>query len=78
MRDRLRKLMFAALDLGVVALGRECVSSCSRYYGKVLYNYLNCESHVEMMRSALGVHLGVLPDRRNERTKEMADAILKK
>ena len=78
MRDRLRKLMFVALDLGAVFLGCERVSSRSRHYGKVLYNYLNCESHVEMMRTALGVHLGVLPDRRNERTKEMADAILKK
>ena len=72
MKDRLRKLYFMLGDLFRIILGRERVTVRSRYYGKVFSNIFNCESHVETIRTALGIWSGQLPDLRTEETKRLA------
>ncbi len=68
-RDRLRKLFFATGDVVRALLGREIKTRKSIYYAKVAYNCFNCSSHVDLIRTALGVRTGTIHD---VRTKESA------
>lgn len=75
-RDRLRKLYFAAGDVFRALIGRERPNGRSRFYARVLYNYFNCESHVDMIRTALGVLTGSCPDVRVDRARMLVDELL--
>lgn len=75
-RDCVRKLFFAFGDVVRAVAGRELKTRRSGHYAKVLYNYLNCASHVELIRTALGVETGVLPDMRTRETSKLAEEII--
>lgn len=64
LKDRIRKVYFAWGDLLRVLSGREFRTETSRHYGRVLYNFVNCESHVDMIATALGVLTGSREDER--------------
>ena len=51
------------------------MSNGSVRYGKVFYNYLNCESHYNAIATAIGVLTGVEPDVRTPKIKEAADVL---
>ena len=76
-RDRIRKLYFAVGDVMRAILGHEMVSAKSVHYGKVSFNIFNCESHVEMIRTALGVAAGIIPDCRTEGTTSATACLMK-
>lgn len=65
-RDRLRKILFATGDIIRALLGRELPTTKSKFYGRVVYNFFNCESHVDMISSALGVLTGSIVDQREK------------
>ena len=73
--DRARKIWFAMKDLRSILFGRERVSESSLRYGKVLYNYMNCESHYAAISTALGVLTGVEPDVRTAEIKAVANEL---
>lgn len=75
-RDRLRKLFFASGDIFRAFIGYEIKTKKSIHYAKVVYNYFNCDSHVELIRTALGVRTGVMPDVRTQETARIADEIM--
>ncbi len=75
MRDRFRLAYFALWELWRALIGRERPTTKSIFYGKVFYNAFNCQSHRDMVKTAMGVHTGVLPDLRNELTAEMAERL---
>lgn len=74
--DRLRKLYFAAGDVIRAIIGRECPNERSRLYARVLYNYFNCESHMDMIRTALGVLTGSCVDLRDDRSRVLVERFL--
>ena len=63
-RDCLRKILFATGDIIRALLGRELPTTKSKFYGRVVYNFFNCESHVDMISTALGVLTGSIVDQR--------------
>ncbi len=75
LRDRLRLVYFAFDELWRALLGQERPTRKSLFYGKVFYNLFNCQSHVDMIRTAMGVHVGETSDMRTEDTGRMADAL---
>lgn len=72
LRDRLRKIYFSVRDLGYALCGREWATARSKFYAKCLYNYFNCPSHRQVIATALGILTGVVPDCRNEMTRQLA------
>ena len=74
-RDRLRLVYFACNELWRAVIGQERPTKQSLFYGKVFYNLFNCQSHVDMSRTAMGVHVGATPDLRTENTSRLADAL---
>jgi len=68
-RDRLKCLYFAFVDFWQALWGRRCPSSRSIFYARVVYNYFNCESHVDVISTALGVLTGSIPDERERLIK---------
>ena len=72
-RDRLRKILFAAGDIIRALLGRELPTTRSKFYGRVVYNFFNCESHVDMISTALGVLTGSVKDERGKLTGELEE-----
>ena len=77
-RNRVRKLVFVFGDVVRSVVGRELKTRRSGHYAKVLYNYLNCASHVELIRTALGVETGVLPDMRTKEISKTAEGLFLK
>lgn len=75
-RDRIRKCVFALRDMVSSLAGRELVSKTGLYYGCVRYNFANCESHADIIRTALGVLTGSVADYRSERTRKLANEML--
>lgn len=73
LRDRLRKILFASGDLFRALLGRELPTTKSKFYGRVAYNFFNCESHVDMISTALGVLTGSVKDERGKLTDKLAE-----
>ena len=73
--DRARKMWFAMKDLRSILFGRERAAESSLRYGKVLYNYMNCESHYAAISTALGVLTGVEPNMRTEEIKAAANEL---
>ena len=65
-RDRLRKILFASGDIIRALFGRELPTTKSKFYGRVAYNFFNCESHVDMISTALGVLTGSIVDQREK------------
>ena len=76
-RDRVRKVYFAIGDLVRAVWGYEKITAKSLHYGKVYYNMFNCESHVEMIQTALGVSTGILDDYRTQTVLEMTERLMK-
>ena len=74
-RDRMRKIWFSMKDFRSIFSGSEHVSEGSLRYGKILYNYMNCESHFAAISVALGVLTGVEPDMRMEAIKTVANEL---
>lgn len=72
-RDRLRTLYLSIGDLCRVITGRAIATDRSRFRGKVVFNAFNCESHVSSIQTAMGILLGVVPDKRTAETAKMAD-----
>lgn len=75
MRDALRKLVFAAGDAIRALTLSERRTKKSLLYGKVIYNYFNCQSHVETVGEALGVLTGSEPDLRSPETCRLANQL---
>ena len=74
-RDVLRKLMLVIMDFwSIVSLGRK-PTNWSRYYAKVLYNYFNCQSHVDSISTALAVLTGSEVDLRSAETRRLAEKL---
>ncbi len=73
MRDVLRKGMFALKDLLNIATFSEYPTRKSMRYAKTIYNYFNCESHVQMISTALGVLTGSEDDLRTPEMSCLAD-----
>lgn len=65
-RDCLRKLYFIFQDFIRIIIKKEISTRKSLFYGRVLYNFFNCQSHVDVISTALGVLTGTITD---ERTK---------
>ena len=65
-RERLRKGYFALRDLMQAIIGREVRTGRSLVCARVLYNCFNCESHVDVISTALGVLTGAVKDERNK------------
>lgn len=72
-RDRCRLAYFAFGELWRTLIGRERPTAKSMFYGRVFYNVFNCQSHVDMIRTAMGIYTGASPDLRTETTARMAD-----
>ncbi len=75
MRDAIRKMVFAMGDVVRALTFSERRTMKSVYYGKVIYNYFNCSSHVETIRTALGVLTGAESDLRTDDTARFADQL---
>lgn len=71
LRDRMRKAYFACCDLIRAGIGWEHVTNKSLFYARCMYNYFNCESHVDMISTALGVLTGGIADRRTEESRRI-------
>lgn len=69
LRDRCRKLRFLFSDLRRVLLGRERPDAHSLQRGRVIYHYFACESHADVIQTALGVLTGSIPDERGRLPK---------
>lgn len=76
LRDRLRKLYFVLGDIKRILTGRELPTCKSKFYAKVLYNFINCESHSNAISTAIGVMCGVEKDLRSERSCRYVDKFL--
>lgn len=76
LRDRLRKLFFASGDIVRAVIGRELTTCKSLRRAKVIYNYLNCASHAELIQTALGVQTNVIRDIRTMETAHRANELL--
>ena len=74
-RDAIRKMVFALGDVVRALTFSERRTPKSVHYGKVIYNYFNCASHVETIRTALGVLTGSEPDLRTGDTARFADRL---
>lgn len=72
LRDRIRKLYFGVQDFVKILLGRECPNGKSMKYAMGIFNYFNCESHVDTIRTALGVLTGSAQDLRTSETARIA------
>lgn len=68
-RARMKLLYFSVVDFWKALRGRELPSDRSLFYARVLYNYFNCESHVDVINTALGVLTGSIPDERGRLDK---------
>lgn len=68
-KDRCRKLRFLVSDLRRTLFGREMPDEHSIQRGRILYHYFACESHVDVIQTALGVLTGSVPDERGRLTK---------
>ena len=75
MRDALRKLVFAAGDAIRALTLSERRTKKSLLYGKVIYNYFNCQSHVETIAAALGVLTESESDLRSPETCSLANQL---
>ena len=75
MRDALRKLRFAVGDVVRALTLSERRTKKSLHYGKVIYNYFNCQSHVETVGTALGVLTGSESDLRTPETCSLANQL---
>lgn len=67
--DRCRKLRFLLSDLRRILLGRESPDAQSLQRGRVIYHYFACESHADVIQTALGVLTGSVPDERGRLPK---------
>ena len=72
-KERMKMVYFASRDILHALLGRELPYAKGVKYGKALFNYFNCESHSEMIQTALGVRSGILSDKRSPIISAQAD-----
>ena len=72
-KDVLRKLIYLGGDVLRIMARSECPSKLSIRNGKVLYNYYNCQSHSDVIATAIGVLTGAENDFRSVETRGMAD-----
>ena len=75
MRDAVRKLTFAAGDVIRALTLSERRTNRSLHYAKVIYNYFNCQSHVETVAAALGVLTESESDLRSSETCSLANQL---
>ena len=71
-RQRVKLICFAALDLLQAIKGSALKSRYPRFYSKVAYNLMSCPSHVDMMRTYLGLTSGSEKDSRTDEIRSAA------
>lgn len=71
-KDRVRLVYFAIWELFRALIGCERKTERSVFYGKVIFNAFNCESHIDSIQTALGVFTGVVGDCRSGMTAQLA------
>lgn len=74
-KDALRKMFFASGDVVRALTLLERRTRKSICFGKVLYNYFNCQSHAETIRTAVGLLTGVEPDLRTAEMSRLAEQL---
>ena len=70
-RSRIRKLYFAAKDIIGALSGESKVNETSLNYARAVGNYFQCESHVDVISTALGVLNGSVVDKRTPETAKI-------
>ena len=63
-RSRVRKIAFSCKDVLYALLGRCNAADKTRKYARAIGNFFSCESHVDVISTALGVLTGQLVDKR--------------
>lgn len=68
LKDRARKIFAACGDVVRAIIGKEIPTAYSMQHGRIVFNLFNCESHVDMISTALGVLTGSIEDVRERIT----------
>ena len=72
MRSVARKIYFMLMDMVKILFRREMPTRKSMFYARCLGNLFRCESHADMIGTALGVLSGGVRDLRNSETSALA------
>jgi poly-gamma-glutamate synthesis protein (capsule biosynthesis protein) len=76
-RDGYRALIKKSLSrIGCALLNKSSVSQTDRYNLMLRYNMIACESHRQMLATALGVLAGEIEDLRTNETRRLADEMM--
>ncbi|MCX7049964.1 MAG: CapA family protein [Candidatus Sumerlaeota bacterium] len=76
LKSRLKSLMAAGKDVSRAIIGRDFRTRRSDHLALTCFNYFSSLSHIETVRTAMGVLAGVVPDLRTDASRKIADALM--